>query len=36
LPEDYYTDQMRQIVDERLENAGVRLAYVLNQIFQNE
>jgi hypothetical protein len=36
LPEDYYTDQMRQIVDERLEKAGVRLAYVLNQIFQNE
>lgn len=36
LPEDYYTDSMRQIVDERLEKAGVRLAYVLNQIFQNE
>jgi hypothetical protein len=36
LPEDYYTDSMRRIVDERLEKAGVRLAYVLNQIFQNE
>ncbi len=36
LPEDYYGGAMRQIVNERLEKAGVRLAYVLNQIFRDE
>jgi len=36
LPDDYYTDQMRKIVYERLLKAGLRLAYLLNQIFQDE
>ncbi len=34
LPEAYYNDTLRQVVDRRLEAAGVRLAWVLNQIFQ--
>jgi hypothetical protein len=34
LPDTYYNDTMRQVVDRRLEAAGVRLAWVLNQIFQ--
>jgi nuclease S1 len=33
LPEDYYSPQMRQIVDRQLEKAGVRLAYLLNTLF---
>jgi hypothetical protein len=35
LPDDYYTDQMKAIVNERLLKAGLRLAYVLNQIFRD-
>ena len=34
LPEDYYTGKMRLIVDRQLEKAGVRLAYLLNGIFE--
>ncbi len=33
LPEDYYSGRMRGIVDRQLEKAGIRLAYLLNQIF---
>jgi hypothetical protein len=33
LPSDYY-DKMRPIVDVQLEKAGIRLAYVLNEIFK--
>lgn len=33
LPEDYYSGKMRAIVDQQLERAGVRLAYLLNGIF---
>jgi hypothetical protein len=35
LPRDYYSDKMRRIVDLQLEKAGVRLAWVLNEIFKN-
>ena len=34
LPEAYYNDTLRQVVNRRLEAAGVRLAWVLNQIFE--
>ena len=34
LPQDYYSDKMRRIVDLQLEKAGVRLAWVLNDIFK--
>ncbi len=34
LPEDYYSGKMRLIVDDQLEKAGVRLAYLLNGIFE--
>jgi hypothetical protein len=33
LPATYYSGEMRTIVDEQLERAGVRLAHVLNEIF---
>jgi hypothetical protein len=33
LPEDYYSGKMRKIVDLQLEKAGVRLAWLLNRIF---
>lgn len=33
LPEDYYSPQMRAIVDHQLEKAGVRLAFLLNGLF---
>lgn len=36
LPPDYYSDHMRKIVDERLLKAGLRLAGILNQIFQDQ
>jgi S1/P1 Nuclease len=35
LPDDYYSGKMRRIVESRLEKAGIRLAYLLNQIFKN-
>jgi hypothetical protein len=35
LPDNYYNDTLRQVVDRRLEAAGVRLAWVLNQIFES-
>ena len=34
LPEDYDSGKMREIVDRQLEKAGIRLAFVLNRIFQ--
>lgn len=33
LPEDYYSPEMRETVDRQLEKAGVRLAYLLNNVF---
>jgi hypothetical protein len=36
LPQDYYTDRMKKIVNERLLKAGLRLAGLLNQIFQDQ
>jgi len=36
LPSDYYGDTMRRVVERRLEAAGVRLAWVLNQIFTDK
>ncbi len=33
LPDDYF-DKMRPIVDQQLEKAGIRLAFVLNEIFK--
>jgi len=33
LPADYYS-KMRPVVDQQLEKAGIRLAYVLNEIFR--
>jgi hypothetical protein len=33
LPDDYVSGKMRAIVDQQLEKAGIRLAFVLNQIF---
>ncbi len=33
LPEDYYSGKMRGIVDRQLEKAGIRLAYLLNNLF---
>lgn len=36
LPDAYYNDTLRQVVDRRLEAAGVRLAWVLNQIFSDK
>jgi nuclease S1 len=34
LPEDYYSGKMRGIVDRQLEKAGIRLAYLLNDVFE--
>ena len=34
LPQDYYSGKMRGIVDKQLEKAGVRLAFLLNEVFQ--
>ena len=34
LPEDYYSAKMRLIVDRQLEKAGIRLAYLLNGLFE--
>jgi hypothetical protein len=34
LPEDYRNGAMRFIVDRQLEKAGIRLAWLLNQVFQ--
>jgi S1/P1 Nuclease len=34
LPEDYRRGAMRFIVDRQLEKAGIRLAWLLNQVFQ--
>jgi hypothetical protein len=34
LPEDYYSVRMRLIVDHQLQKAGIRLAYLLNGIFE--
>jgi len=36
LPPDYYSDRMRKIVNERLLKAGLRLAGILNQVFQDQ
>ena len=33
LPSDYF-DKMRPIVDQQLEKAGIRLAYVLNEVLK--
>ncbi|HTC21677.1 MAG TPA: S1/P1 nuclease, partial [bacterium] len=33
LPEDYYSGKMRRIVEGQLEKAGIRLAYLLNAVF---
>jgi hypothetical protein len=33
LPDDYYSAEMRKIVDRQLEKAGMRLAFLLNQLF---
>ncbi len=35
LPEDYYSPKKRKIVDRQLEKAGIRLAYILNEVFKN-
>ncbi len=35
LPQDYYSGAMRKIVDQQLEKAGVRLAYLINNVFGN-
>ena len=34
LPRDYYSGKMRDIVDRQLEKAGVRLAWLLNGVFE--
>ena len=36
LPQDYYSNRMRKIVNERLLKAGLRLAGILNQIFEDQ
>jgi S1/P1 Nuclease len=34
LPRDYYSTKMRDIVNTQLERAGIRLAWVLNELFK--
>jgi len=36
LPDDYYSGKMRLVVDRQLEKAGIRLAYLLNQLFKKQ
>jgi hypothetical protein len=36
LPEDYYSPKMRQVVDEQLKKAGIRLAWLLNDVFKDK